>query len=88
MRKINADRHNQLRVDVHNPEHLLSLEVRKDKALVYTESIPGVGGLPVGSSGKGLLLLSGGIDSPVAGWLSLKRGMTLDAISPQFSLHQ
>ena len=80
LRNINTRRPEQLKVDVHNPEHLLSLEIRRDKALVYTESIPGIGGLPVGTSGKGLLLLSGGIDSPVAGWLSLKRGMTLDAI--------
>lgn len=77
---INAGKPGRLTVDVHEPDHLLSLEIRKDKALVYTESIPGIGGLPVGTSGKGLLLLSGGIDSPVAGWLSLKRGMTLDAI--------
>ena len=80
LKNINENYNDKLRVDVHNPEHFLNLEIRKDKALVYTESIPGVGGLPVGSSGKGLLLLSGGIDSPVAGWLALKRGMTLDAI--------
>ncbi|MFP4016957.1 MAG: tRNA uracil 4-sulfurtransferase ThiI [Halanaerobiales bacterium] len=77
---INEEYNDRLSVDVHNPDHLLSLEVRKDKALIYTETIDGPGGLPVGTSGKGLLLLSGGIDSPVAGWLGLKRGMTLDAI--------
>ncbi|MFP4662570.1 MAG: tRNA uracil 4-sulfurtransferase ThiI [Halanaerobiales bacterium] len=77
---INEEYNDKLSVDVHNPEHLISLEVRKDKALIYTETIVGPGGLPVGTSGKGLLLLSGGIDSPVAGWLGLKRGMTLDAI--------
>lgn len=80
LENINKPNNNKLSVDVHNPEYLLNLEVRKDKTLIYTETIPGVGGLPVGTSGKGLLLLSGGIDSPVAGWLGMKRGMTIDAI--------
>jgi len=78
--EINSENNDKLTVDVHNPEHLLSVEIRKDKVLVYTETIYGVGGLPVGSSGRGLLLLSGGIDSPVAGWLGMKRGMTIDGI--------
>lgn len=77
---INKEYNDRLTVDVHQPEHLVSIEVRKDKTLIYTETIDGPGGLPVGTSGRGLLLLSGGIDSPVAGWLGLKRGMTLDAI--------
>ncbi|MEJ6951406.1 tRNA uracil 4-sulfurtransferase ThiI [Natronospora cellulosivora (SeqCode)] len=70
----------KLTVDVHNPDILVSLEIRKDKTLVYTEKVDGPGGLPVGGSGSGLLLLSGGIDSPVAGWLAMKRGMTINAI--------
>jgi thiamine biosynthesis protein ThiI len=80
LQKINAENQNNLSVDVHNPEHLLKVEVRKDKIYIFTRVIPGPGGLPVGSSGKGLLLLSGGIDSPVAGWLSMKRGMSLEAL--------
>ncbi|MFW5971866.1 MAG: tRNA uracil 4-sulfurtransferase ThiI [Bacillota bacterium] len=79
LKNINEES-NKLTVDVHQPEYMVNLEVRKDKALIYTEVIDGPGGLPVGSSGRGLLLLSGGIDSPVAGWMGLKRGMTLDAI--------
>src|SRR5690554_4907127 len=71
---------NELTVDVHNPEHLLQVEVRKDKIYVFNKVIPGPGGLPVGSASKGLLLLSGGIDSPVAGWLSMKRGIVLEGL--------
>ncbi|MTI61445.1 MAG: tRNA 4-thiouridine(8) synthase ThiI [Firmicutes bacterium] len=71
---------NKLTVDVHNPAHTLNIEVRKERIFIYTRVIQGIGGLPIGTSGKGLLLLSGGIDSPVAGWSSLKRGMTIDAI--------
>ncbi|NLM96151.1 MAG: tRNA 4-thiouridine(8) synthase ThiI [Halanaerobiaceae bacterium] len=80
LKEINTVYNDKLSVDVHSPEHLLNVEIRNDKALVYTETVYGVGGLPVGTSGKGLLLLSGGIDSPVAGWLAMKRGMTLDAL--------
>lgn len=69
-----------LTVDVHEPDFVLYVEVR-DKALyVYTRRFDGPGGLPVGSSGAGLLLLSGGIDSPVAGWLAMKRGIRIQAI--------
>lgn len=69
-----------LTVDVHQPDHTLHIEVRKDNIYVYTRVIPGPGGFPVGSSGKGLLLLSGGIDSPVAGYLGMKRGVKLEAL--------
>ncbi|MFW5981323.1 MAG: tRNA uracil 4-sulfurtransferase ThiI [bacterium] len=77
---INQEENDKLTVDVHNPDCLVNLEIRKDKTLIYTRRVDGVGGLPVGSSGSGLLLLSGGIDSPVAGWMAMKRGMTLNAI--------
>ncbi len=70
----------ELSVDVHEPEILLTVEVREEGAYLYWEEIPGPGGLPLGTSGKGLLLLSGGIDSPVAGYLAMKRGVAVDAI--------
>lgn len=63
------------KVDVHQPEVVIHVEIRQEGAFVYSEEIPGLGGLPVGSTGKALLLLSGGIDSPVAGWLTMKRGV-------------
>ncbi len=69
----------QLTVDVHNPDLTVYVEVR-DYAYVYSQKVPGYGGLPYGTSGKGLLLLSGGIDSPVAGWMMAKRGLILEAI--------
>ncbi len=69
-----------LAVDVHHPDYVLDVEIRDHEAYIYTERIPGPGGLPVGASGKGLLLISGGIDSPVAGWMAMKRGVTLDAL--------
>lgn len=68
-----------IKVDVHNPEAVVYVEVRNE-AYVFTDKIHGHGGLPVGTSGKALLLLSGGIDSPVAGWLIAKRGVDLDAV--------
>lgn len=68
-----------LTVDVHHPEFTVSAEVR-ERAYVYGAVRPGVKGLPIGSSGKGLLLLSGGIDSPVAGYLMAKRGLALEAV--------
>lgn len=77
----------QLTVDLENPDLTLYIEVRKEGSFLYTEKIPGVGGLPVGTSGRGLLLLSGGIDSPVAGWMTLKRGVQIEALyfhSPPF----
>lgn len=69
-----------LKVDVHNPSFQLNLEIGTKEVFLYHESIPGPGGLPVGVSGKALLLLSGGIDSPAAGWLAMKRGLSLEAI--------
>lgn len=69
-----------INVDVHNPEVDLRVEVKSDGTYISSQQIPGAGGLPVGSSGKVLLMLSGGIDSPVAGYLALKRGVTLEAI--------
>lgn len=68
-----------LKVDVHNPNVIINVEVR-DKAYVYSRKIPGFGGMPYGTSGKAMVLLSGGIDSPVAGWLVAKRGVEIEAI--------
>jgi len=68
-----------LKVDVHNPDWTISIEIR-DLAYVYGAEEKGTGGLPVGSAGKGMLLLSGGIDSPVAGYLMAKRGLRMDAV--------
>ena len=64
-------------VDVHNPDVEMFVEVRPEGAFVYTQGYPGNGGLPVGVTGKAILLISGGIDSPVAGWLSMKRGVEI-----------
>lgn len=68
------------KVDVHNPEMLINVEVRLKRAYIYFDKIKGIGGYPVGVAGKGLLMLSGGIDSPVAGYLALKRGMRIEAL--------
>ncbi|MCL2067391.1 MAG: tRNA 4-thiouridine(8) synthase ThiI [Treponema sp.] len=68
-----------LKVDIHNPHDIIRIEIR-DKAYIYSGGKKGLGGLPVGSAGRGLLLLSGGIDSPVAGFLMACRGMSIDAI--------
>lgn len=65
-------------VDVHKPDVLLCVEVR-NKINIYSEVIPGCGGMPIGTNGKAMLLLSGGIDSPVAGWMIAKRGVELEA---------
>lgn len=70
----------RLSVDVHQPAFQLTVEVRQERAYVYDRSLPGPGGLPVGASSRGLLLLSGGIDSPVAGWMAMKRGVALEAV--------
>ncbi len=67
-------------VDVHNPELTLHVEVRHDAAFVYCKKIKGMGGFPVGVAGKGLLMLSGGIDSPVAGFLAMKQGIEIEGI--------
>lgn len=69
-----------LKVDVHHPEAELQVEIRKEGAFVYSEVIEAPGGFPVGSSGKAMLMLSGGIDSPVAGWLAMKRGVEIEAV--------
>ncbi len=70
----------QIRVDVHNPDVIVKVEIREFGAYISAGQFKGAGGMPVGSNGKGLLLLSGGIDSPVAGWMLAKRGVRLDAI--------
>lgn len=67
-----------LKVDVHNPEILVNVEIRKEGVYVYKNGIKGKGGYPTGTLGKGLLMLSGGIDSVVAGYLTMKRGVKLD----------
>ena len=69
-----------LSVDVHNPELEVKVEIRKTSTYIYLDEIKGLGGYPVGSNGKGMLMLSGGIDSPVAGYLAIKRGIRLDAL--------
>lgn len=69
-----------LKVDVHNPQRVVSIEIRQEGAFIFSRVFPGPGGLPVGVTGKGVLLLSGGIDSPVAGWMAMKRGIALDAV--------
>lgn len=69
-----------LKVDVHNPDVLLHVDVRHDRSYIYEGKIPGFGGLPLGTNGKGLTLLSGGIDSPVATWMMAKRGMLIEAV--------
>lgn len=69
-----------LKVDVHHPDCLLFVDVRHDKSYIYQDKIAGFGGLPLGTNGKGLSLLSGGIDSPVATWMMAKRGMMIEAI--------
>lgn len=68
----------EMKVDVHNPDVMLNVEIR-EKISFYSEEIPGPGGMPVGTNGKAMLLLSGGIDSPVAGYMISKRGVGMDA---------
>lgn len=69
----------EMRVDVHHPDILLNIEIR-EKIYIYSIILPGPGGMPVGTNGKGMLLLSGGIDSPVAGYMIAKRGVKIDAV--------
>ena len=69
----------ELKVDVHEPDVYITVEVRS-KAYVYSIIIPGLGGMPVGTNGKAMLLLSGGIDSPVAGYMVSKRGVSMNAV--------
>ena len=68
----------ETKVDVHKPEVLISVEIRQ-KINIYSVEVPGPGGMPLGTAGKGMLLLSGGIDSPVAGYMISKRGVTIEA---------
>lgn len=68
------------KVDVHNPELNLEIEIRKEGTYIYNKEIKGLGGYPVGIQGKGMLMLSGGIDSPVAGYLALKRGVNIECL--------
>ena len=67
-------------VDVHEPEILMTVEIRDEAIYLYSTVVPGPGGLPVGIGGKAMLCLSGGIDSPVAGWMMGKRGLKIDAV--------
>lgn len=69
-----------LKVNVHEPDVLLHVDVRHDKAYIYEGKVNGFGGLPLGTNGKGMVLLSGGIDSPVAAWMMAKRGMMIEAV--------
>ena len=69
-----------LKVDVHNPDCVLFVDLRRDKSYVFEQKISGFGGLPLGTNGKGMVLLSGGIDSPVAAWMMAKRGMLIEAV--------
>lgn len=69
----------EIRVDVHDPDVLLCVEIR-EKINIYSTEIKGPGGMPVGTNGKAMLLLSGGIDSPVAGYMIAKRGVSIDAV--------
>ncbi|KIY23641.1 tRNA uracil 4-sulfurtransferase ThiI [Mesobacillus subterraneus] len=77
-----------LKVDVRNPDVTLQIEIRKEAAYISAETIKGAGGLPAASGGKGMLMLSGGIDSPVAGYLTMKRGLEVEGVhffSPPFT---
>ena len=69
-----------IKVDVHNPELMINVEIRKKNTFIYFNKYPGLGGYPVGVQSKGLLMLSGGIDSPVAGYLAMKRGIAVDCV--------
>ncbi len=73
------DAYPAMKVDVHRPDILLNIEIR-EKIYIYSETIAGPGGMPVGTGGKAMLLLSGGIDSPVAGYMIAKRGVKIDAV--------
>ena len=69
----------EMKVDVHKPEVLLQVEIRGDVINIYSIEVPGPGGMPIGTAGKAMLLLSGGIDSPVAGYMVAKRGVQIEA---------
>ena len=70
----------RVKVNVNDPEVRLNIHLRRKNVLIYDDKLKGFGGLPLGTNGKGLVLLSGGIDSPVAAWLMAKRGMTIEAV--------
>lgn len=70
----------RFRVDVHHPEVTIGVEIRQEGILLFTQWIEGPGGLPVGINGRALVLLSGGIDSPVAAWMTMKRGIAIDVV--------
>ncbi len=70
----------ELHVDVHEPREMIHIELRKEDIYIYSKEIKGPGGMPVGTNGKAMLLLSGGIDSPVAGYMTAKRGVQIDAV--------
>lgn len=75
------DFNHNLRVDVHNPKTIIGIDLRENgTTLVFSDMTEGVGGMPVGTAGKGMLLISGGIDSPVAGYMMAKRGMKIECI--------
>lgn len=69
-----------LKVDVHNPDILIAVDIRKDDAYLMSNKIIGLGGYPVGTSGKAMMMISGGIDSPVAAFMTLKRGVRIECI--------
>ena len=69
-----------IKVDVHNPEVIFNIEIRRNETFIYFKDYEGIGGYPSGTQGKGLLMLSGGIDSPVAGYLAMKRGIVIDCV--------
>ena len=69
-----------IKVDVHNPDYILKIEIRNDYTYIYSKEIEGAGGYPVGAAGKGILMLSGGIDSPVAGYMAMKRGIKIECL--------
>ena len=72
---------NNLKVAVKNPDFIINIDIREDgKSFIYNHTEHGISGMPVGSAGRGLLLISGGIDSPVAGYMTIKRGMKIDCI--------
>ena len=77
--EVLLDAYPRMKVDVHSPDIMLNIEIR-EKIYIYSETIPGPGGMPVGTGGKAMLLLSGGIDSPVAGYMIAKRGVKIDAV--------
>ena len=77
--EVLLDSYPNLKVDVHKPDVLITVEVR-ERIYVYSKSIPGPGGMPVGTAGKAMVLLSGGLDSPVAAYMISKRGVKIDAV--------